>query len=239
MGVTGDGFKSRTYSAQDGLSLYYREYGDASLDRPPPHLTPVVCLPGLTRNSADFHELALRFSSERRVIALDYRGRGQSSYDPRPQNYQPEVYAADVLHLLTAANISRAVVVGTSIGGLLAMSLAAQRPTILAGVVLNDIGPEIDGAGLDNVRRYLTADMQPRTWDEAAAMVKDISLAAAPDFSEAQWMALTRRSFREDGNGNIRVDFDPAVAAEFLKSEPVLDLWPLQEQFFVRAEGAR
>lgn len=225
MGV--GGFESRTYSAQDGLCLFYREYGDHALDRPPPHLTPIVCLPGLTRNSADFHELALRFSSDRRVIALDYRGRGQSSYDPRPQNYHAAIYASDLLHLLTATNISRAVVVGTSLGGLLAMSLSAQRPTVLAGVVLNDIGPNIDGAGLDNVRHYLAADLHPRTWDEAATMIKGLSLAAAPDFSEAQWMALARRSFREGPNGDIRVDFDPAVAAEFLKAESVPDLWPL------------
>ena len=222
MGVTGDGFESRTYSAQDGLRLFYREYGDALSV-----LTPIVCLPGLTRNSADFQDLALRFSLDRRVIALDYRGRGQSAYDPKPHNYRAEVYASDVLHLLMAANISRAVVIGTSLGGLLAMSLAASRPAVLAGVVLNDIGPDIDGNGLDNVRQYLAADMRPRTWDEAAAMVKDISFDAAPDFSEAQWIALTRRSFREDENGNIRVDFDPAVGAAFLKAEPVPDLWPL------------
>jgi len=222
MGVTSEGFESRTYSAQDGLHLFFREYGDA-LSGP----TPIVCLSGLTRNSADFHDLALRLSQHRRVIALDYRGCGQSAYDPRPQNYRADVYASDVLHLLMATNIWRAVVVGTSLGGLLAMSLAAQRPAVLAGVVLNDIGPDIDGDGLDNVRQYLAADMRPQTWDEAAVMVKDTSLDAAPDFSDAQWMALARRSFREDETGNIRVDFDPAVGAAFLKAEPMPDLWPL------------
>ena len=232
MDLTDDGFESRTYSAQDGLRLFYREYGDVASDRTPsdltpPNLTPIICLSGLTRNSADFHDFALRFSPHRRVIALDYRGRGRSAYDPNPQNYRAGVYASDLLHLLMAANISRAVVVGTSLGGLLAMSLAAQRPAVLAGVVLNDIGPDIDGTGSDNVSQYLAADMRPRTWDEATAMVKDISSDAAPDFSDAQWMALTRRSFREDENGNIRVDFDPAVGAAFLKAEPLPDLWPL------------
>ena len=152
---------------------------------------------------------------------------GSIGVRPESANYRAGVYASNLLHLLMAANISRAVVVGTSLGGLLAMSLAAQRPAVLASVVLNDIGPDIDGTGSDNVSQYLAADMRPRTWDEATAMVKDISSDAAPDFSDAQWMALTRRSFREDENGNIRVDFDPAVGAAFLKAEPLPDLWPL------------
>lgn len=216
------GFRSREFSAQDGLRLFYREYGDAVSSA-----TPLLCLPGLTRSSADFHGLAMRHAAERRVVALDYRGRGRSAYDPDPANYRPDIYISDVVQLLAAANLPTAIVIGTSLGGLLAMSLSAHRPTVLAGVVLNDIGPEVETAGLDKIKSYLAEDMRPATWEEAAAKVKEISFDAAPDFSEADWMALARRSFRESDNGGIRLDFDPALAASMQKDFLIPDLWPL------------
>ena len=222
MGDMAAGFESREFSAQDGIRLFYREYGDSAAVR-----TPVLCLPGLTRNTADFHDFACRYASERRVVAMDYRGRGKSAYDPEPDNYRPDVYVGDVLHLLAAAQLPRAIVVGTSLGGLLAMSLSAQRPTVLAGVVLNDIGPEIDPAGLDRIKHFLAEDMRPGNWDEAVAKVKQVSLDAAPDFTEADWMALARRSFWENEKGDIRLDFDPALGTRFLKDGPLPDMWPL------------
>lgn len=217
-----DGYRRRHYSAGDGLRLCYREYGD-----PAASATPLVCLPGLTRNAADFHDLASRYAPERRVVALDYRGRGRSAYDPDPRNYRADVYVGDVLHLLAAANIPRAVVVGVSLGGLLAMFLAAHRPGVLAGVVLDDIGPEIESAGLEWIRRCLARDMRPGAWDEAAALTREVALDAMPDLSDDQWMAVARRSFREDEAGVIRPDFDPALADAFAKEGPLPDLWPL------------
>lgn len=217
-----DGYRSRHCSAGDGLRLFYREYGD-----PASSATPLVCLPGLTRNAADFHDLAARYAPGRRVIALDYRGRGRSAYDPDPRNYRAEVYVSDALHLLAAANVPRAVVVGVSLGGLLAMFLAAHRPGVLAGVVLNDIGPEIESAGLEWIRRCLARDMRPGTWDEAAALAREVALDAAPDLAADRWMTVARRSFREDEAGVIRPDFDPAVAVAFAKEDPPPDLWPL------------
>ena len=217
-----DGYRRRHYSAGDGLRLCYREYGD-----PASSATPLVCLPGLTRNAADFHDLAGRYAPERRVVALDYRGRGRSAYDPDPRNYRADVYVGDVLHLLAAANIPRAIVVGVSLGGLLAMFLAAHRPGVLAGVVLDDIGPEIESAGLEWIRRCLARDMRPGAWDEAAALTREVALDAMPDLSDDQWMAVARRSFREDEAGVIRPDFDPALADAFVKEGPLPDLWPL------------
>ena len=129
-------YREATVSAQDGLALYYRDYGDALASK-----TPVLCLPGLTRNSADFAELAARLSRGRRVLCPDYRGRGRSAYDSNWRNYDPYVYINDISHLLAATGIGRAVIVGTSMGGLLAMGLAVLRPTLVAGAVLNDIGP--------------------------------------------------------------------------------------------------
>ncbi len=222
MSAAGQGYRPRQYSAQDGLRLFYREYGDAVLPG-----TPLVCLPGLTRNAADFHELATRYAPARRVIAPDYRGHGRSAYDPDPRNYRAETWLGDLLHLLAAANVPRAVVVGTSLGGILAMLLAAQRPGVLAGVVLNDIGPEVESAGLERIGSILARGMRPRTWDEAAAMTREAALDAAVDFGDDQWMALARRSFREDEAGVIRPDFDPALGGAFSRDGPPPDMWPL------------
>src|ERR1700682_1187427 len=132
------GFRDCFFRSQDDLALYWRDYGDPASSR-----TPLLCLGGLTRNSKDFHVLAQALCGERRVLAPDYRGRGRSARDPNWRNYRPGTYLADILDLLTVAGVHRAVVLGTSMGGLLAMGLAAFRPTMLAGVILNDVGPEI------------------------------------------------------------------------------------------------
>src|SRR5262249_34199486 len=138
---------------QDGLRLYFRDYGDPASER-----TPVLCLTGLTRNSADFHEVALRVAGERRVLAPDYRGRGRSAYDPDWRNYEPRIYVNDAAHLLAATGVERAVVIGTSLGGLLAMGLSVLRPTMVAGIVLNDIGPGLVGSGLARIMDYVGKD---------------------------------------------------------------------------------
>src|SRR5690606_33321847 len=135
------GFREHQYGAGDGLRLYYRAYGD-----PDSPALPVLCLSGLTRNSRDFHHLAGRLAAGRRVICPDYRGRGCSARDPDWRSYPPRVYVDDILHLVVAANLHRFIVFGGWMGGLLAMGLAAARPTGLAGVVLNDVGPEINVA---------------------------------------------------------------------------------------------
>ncbi len=208
-------------SADDGLSLYLRDYGDAAARR-----APVLCLPGLTRNSADFEELAPRLARDRRVLCPDYRGRGRSDYDPDWRNYAPGRYLADSLDLLTATNAHGVVVIGTSLGGILAMMLAVARPTALAGVVLNDIGPEIDPRGIARIGAYLgTHDAQP-DWAAATAFVRE----AYPNrriTDDADWLRIARRSYRELADGRLHPDFDPAIARAFRagRGEPP-DLWP-------------
>jgi pimeloyl-ACP methyl ester carboxylesterase len=146
------GFQPRWFRSQDDLLLHGRDYGPDA-----PGL-PLLCLGGLTRNAKDFHDLALRHAPRRRVVAPDYRGRGLSSRDPDWRNYRPETYAGDVLDFLTVLGVERAVVLGTSMGGLLAMGLAALRPTLVAGVIINDIGPEVAGDGYRRILDYISTD---------------------------------------------------------------------------------
>src|ERR1043166_8100423 len=143
-------YREATVSAQDGLALYYRDYGDALASK-----TPVLCLPGLTRNSADFAELAGRLSGERRVICPDYRGRGRSAYDRNWRNYDPRVYLSDIVQLLAAPGLHRVIVTGTSMGGVITMGFAVAKPPMLAAAIINDIGPDIQGGGLSRIFDYV------------------------------------------------------------------------------------
>ena len=154
-------------SAPDGLRLYVRDYGDPLSDA-----TAVLCLGGLTRNSKDFDHVAQRLAGSRRVIALDYRGRGRSDYDPDWRNYKPETYLADIMTVLTALNVHPVVVCGTSLGGILAMGLAAVSPLAIAGAILNDVGPVVGGPGLQRILEYIGQDRPMANWDEATAEMK-------------------------------------------------------------------
>jgi len=157
---------SRFVTAQDGLKLHVRAYGASATSA-----LPVVCLPGLARTGADFHRLASTLADDaehpRYVLALDYRGRGLSDYDSNPDNYSLPVELADVLTILTALAISKAVIVGTSRGALLAMLLGSARPAALAGVVLNDIGPVIEPQGLARLKGYVGRLPQPKSFEDA------------------------------------------------------------------------
>ena len=200
------GYRAREFSAQDGLRLFFRDYGDAG-----GRATPVLCLPGLTRNSADFHELALALSVERRVLALDLRGRGRSARDGKAVNYANEVYLNDIGHLLTLAGCHRVAVLGTSLGGILAMGLGATRPTALAAVVLNDIGPVIAGRALADLRDGLLRVADPGAPKEAARLLRETQGASFPDFDQADWDAEAARRYRPDADGTPRADYDPAI----------------------------
>jgi pimeloyl-ACP methyl ester carboxylesterase len=215
-------------SAADGLRLYARDYGPEMSDA-----LPVVCLPGLARTSGDFEELAEALSRDavkpRRVLSLDYRGRGRSNRDKNWRNYDVRIELDDTLQVLTVAGIDKAVFVGTSRGGLITMALSAVRPTLLAGAVLNDVGPVIDGQGLARIRSYVGKLPAPRTIKEAGQMLKQMSDAQFPGFTEAQWEKLAHGTWRED-NGRLLLNYDPnlmkTLEAIDLES-PLPILWPL------------
>ena len=217
-------------SASDGLKLYTRDYGSRLSEA-----LPVVCLPGLARTSGDFHELALALSGDRqaprRVLALDYRGRGRSEWDKDWRRYDVRVELTDVLQVLTVAGIEEAVFVGTSRGGLITMAIGAARPTLLRGAVLNDIGPVIDGKGLVRIRGYVGKLPEPRSFSEAGQVLKQISDAQFPTFADADWEKMARGTWRE-AEGRLVLAYDPSLmkTLESIDLEaPLPVLWPLFE----------
>lgn len=197
-------------SAPDGLKLHARSYWSRSA----PAL-PVVCLPGLARSSADFETLAKALANSpggpRRVLALDYRGRGQSDYDRDPANYSFQIELADVLAVITALDCMPAVFVGTSRGGILAMLLAALRPSAIAGVILNDIGPVIEPKGLMRIKGYVGKLPQPRSYEEAADILRRLFDAQFPKLTADDWLANARRTFKLE-NGRLVPDYDVKLA---------------------------
>lgn len=206
------------YQSSDGLRLFFRDFSlrdglvqDNSVD----HTLPVLCLHGLTRNSRDFTDLAEHLSKTHRVIVPDVRGRGFSAFDPQPEHYQPAFYAADMWALLDHLGIQRCVVIGTSMGGVIGMIMAVQQPQRIAGLVLNDVGPELDGAGLARIAGYVGIKSEINTWDDAAAWVRTINGTALPEYSAAQWLQFARNTFREDAHGVPRADYDPTIASQF------------------------
>ncbi|MGN6621539.1 MAG: alpha/beta fold hydrolase [Sphingomonas sp.] len=143
------GFDDRYWQSADGLKLHYRDYAGGD-GRPP-----ILCIPGLTRNARDFEEVAARLAGVWRVLCVDLRGRGDSHYAKDPATYNPLTYAEDVLGLIDELSLTRVIAFGTSLGGLVTMLLAARASGRLAGALLNDVGPEIDPAGLARIRSYV------------------------------------------------------------------------------------
>ena len=211
----------RWFESVDGLRLYYRDYAPEA-----PGRLPVLCLPGLTRNSRDFEHVALRLRRERRVLCADLRGRGRSQHDPNWQNYHPGTYLGDIGRLLEHAGVERCIFFGTSLGGILTMLTAATQPQRIAAAILNDIGPEVDPAGLARIASYVGRYPPARTWPEAVATVRSTYEIALPDLTDEQWADYARRSY-SDVDGVPRLDMDPNIG-EAVRAAPAAaapDLW--------------
>ena len=213
-----DGF----LTVADSLLLHYRDYPG------PAGKLPLVCLHGLTRNARDFAEFAKRYSPQWRVLALDFRGRGSSGYDPLPNRYNPLTYAKDVLQLLDQLTIEKAAFVGTSLGGLVMMTIAAMAPDRIAASILNDVGPDVDVEGVKRILSYVGKDLRFRTWDEAAQTIAANNGASFDNYTQEDWVKMAKRNCREE-KGEIRFDYDMAIAEPFRTTGPVpsVDLWPL------------
>jgi len=211
------------FESHDGLPLFSRVYGGPAAAAPV-----VLCLHGLMRNGCDFGQLAVRLSARYRVIVPDVRGRGLSARDPNFRNYQIPVYLQDLTTLLTHLGAARVAIVGTSMGGLMAMVLAATAPQWVTAIVLNDVGPEVDPVGLERIRRYAGKAAPVRNWAEATAQLRLTYSVAWPGLSDERWEELVRLSYRENAQGLPEVDADPGIG-ELLRetSAAAPDLWPL------------
>ncbi len=209
-------YSEHHYRSQDGLSLYYREYGSGD--------QVVLCLHGLTRNSKDFHDLAEHLASDYRVISVDIRGRGQSDRDPRYVRYNPGQYVKDTWQLLDQLQLQKVTVIGTSLGGLMAMIMSDQQAQRLRAVVLNDIGPEIPLPAIQRIMSYAGRNPPAENWEEAALQVKRAYEIAMPDMPIEFWREFVKLSYRENAAGWPEPDMDPAIGLA-LRSPPAIFQW--------------
>ena len=220
--MIGHFFKSRC-----GLKFFFRDSPTSSDSE----LAPVVCLHGLTRNSEDFVELAEHLKPSRRVLALDFRGRGRSDFDPNYRNYFPTTYADDVVEWLDHLGIASAVFCGTSLGGMVTMVLAGQTPKRFAGAIINDIGPQVSMAGIRRIGQYVGKLKPAEHWGDAIANTRIMFEVACPDADAATWDAIARRTYRIGADGKPVLKSDPNIGKAFqeLGGSPA-DSWGLFEQ---------
>lgn len=214
-------YQDRFVTAADGVRLHARDYpGD-------PARPALVCLPGLTRNARDYAALAERCAGAWRVVGVDFRGRGESGRAEDWSSYAPATYAEDTRVLLAALEIDRFVAIGTSLGGIITLMLAADEPARLAGAVLNDIGPTIEATGMQRIRGYVGRPSSHPTWLHAARAVQDGNRDVYPDWELDDWIAMAKRAYRLTDKGKVVLDYDLRIAEPFKVTgeEAPLDLW--------------
>ncbi len=229
-------YRSHRFRSADGrLDLFARDYPGGG-----PGARPLLLMHALTRNSADFEPLvewllpwaANAAGGGYRLIVPDVRGRGRSDHDPEPAHYNPAVYAQDMFALMDDLGIESAGLVGTSMGGLVAMAMAAMNrgrsrelPSRIGPVVLNDVGAFLEPDALERIGSYVGKAGPFADWTEAAAACRAVNGAVFPDFTDADWMDFARRTCRET-DGGVAHDYDPAIAVPFEAESEQLDLWP-------------
>ena len=220
-GTSAQHWEDKYWTSHDGLKLHYRDYAGPS-DRPP-----LLMLHGLTRNSRDFEDVAARYAGDWRVIAVDFRGRGMSAWDPDSSHYAPTTYAADVIQLLDELDISEAIFLGTSLGGLVTMIVAAIAPQRIAGVLLNDVGPELDLSGIDRIKSYVGQPVLFRDWSDAAERLQARAGNVHPAYERDDWLRFAKRTCRATDAG-VEFDYDMAIADPFkaANSGETTDAWP-------------
>ncbi len=205
------------FTTKDGTNLYYEESGKG---------IPVLCLAGLTRNTADFDHVAPHLPV--RLIRMDYRGRGQSDWAD-PATYTVPQEADDALALLDYLGLDQAAILGTSRGGLIAMFLAATHKDRLLGVALNDIGPVIEERGMKVIRSYIGRNPAEDNHEDAAR-ARARNWVHFKDVPHARWLAEVRAHYAQTADGLV-IRYDPKLRDTFLETEakPAPDLWPLYD----------
>ena len=217
------GYNDGYWWSPDGLRLHYRDYPGQEDGRPA-----LLCLPGLTRNARDFEPLAEKLAGQWRMICPDMRGRAESAYAKDPMTYVPLTYLHDLERLLTDLALTRFVIVGTSLGGIIAMIMASTRPDRIAGAVINDVGPKIEEAGLARIRGYVGSGSTHPTWVHAARSVAENNADVFPGYRLDQWLAMAKRLYRLNSSGRVVLDYDMRIAEPLRVpgGETGVDLWP-------------
>ncbi|GHF26981.1 alpha/beta hydrolase [Kordiimonas sediminis] len=213
------------FTTTDGLKLHYRDYNNAPAGSPT-----VFCMPGLTRNSRDFAEIASYLSPNYRVIATEQRGRGDSDWDPNPENYLPPTYVADMLKLIAELKLENIFALGTSLGGLMSMILQATNPGLFKGIILNDIGMELSDEGVARIKGYVGKWNNIQTWEEAIESVVVPNRVVYPDFTDAEWEWFTKKLYVEK-DGIPVAAYDPAISNNMndRTEEAAPSLWPYMD----------
>ena len=214
-------YENKYWWSRDEVRLHYRDYPGPG-DKPP-----ILCIPGLTRNARDFADVAERLAGDWRVIAIDLRGRGESGYAKDPMSYVPLTYVQDVEALLAELGVASYVAFGTSLGGIVTMLLAGTARERLAGVLLNDVGPEIETAGLSRIRTYVGKSNTWPTWMHAARAVAEANGDVYPGYDIEDWLAMAKRLYRLNSAGRIVLDYDMKIAEPFRVpgNEAGPDMW--------------
>ena len=223
------GYTDGFWWSPDGLRLHYRDYAGGGEERPP-----LLCLPGLTRNARDFEPLAERLAGDWRLICPDMRGRAESAYAKDPMTYVPLIYLQDIGRLLADLAVTRFVAIGTSLGGIIAMLVAATHREWLAGALLNDVGPTLETAGLARIRTYVGVGQSHPSWVHAARALEESNRDIYPAYDLQQWIAMAKRLYRLNSAGRVVLDYDMRVAEPLRLTggeEAAPDMWPVMAAF--------
>lgn len=220
-------FEDIWYESADGLQLYARRYSAVNAPR-----GAVLCMHGLTRNSADFAELAKHLQTGYDVICADQRGRGRSDYDSDSSHYQPAVYVQDMFKLLDHLQLDDVVLIGTSMGGLMAMAMAAMHPERVRAITLNDIGPEVDPTGLKRIMAYAGKMPPVNSWAEAVEQTRAVNAIAFPNYNDNDWQRFASKLYVENESGVPTLAYDPSISTPIASDDSAAvpaDLWPVFE----------
>ncbi|MFL0799343.1 MAG: alpha/beta hydrolase [Agarilytica sp.] len=219
-----DAYKDMYYQSSDGLTLYARDYENPSATQV------VMLLHGFTRNSADFAELSEQLRADYRLIVPDQRGRGLSAYDSNTDNYNPAVYVNDMFTLLDTLKIESVMLIGTSMGGVISMTMASMKPALVKAIVLNDVGPEVEPEGLQRVVDSMGNNPTINNWDDAVAYAKEVNGVAYPDYTDEDWEVFSKNIYKFDDDGKPVAAFDSGTYTpikDFNAYETPLTIWPV------------
>lgn len=218
-------YTDQYFTNSSGLQQHYRLYAAEKAGA-----ETLLCMPGLTRNARDFEPVADLLGGRITIIAVNQRGRGLSDYDPDPTRYAPQTYVEDMFSLLDHLELDQVHIFGTSLGGLMGMIMQGMKPSILKSAIINDIGCEIEEAGLERIKSYVGGTPAPLSgWDKAVSVTRAIAADVYPDYTDDQWSAFARRLFTEMDDGQVRLDYDPDISVNFKNASETAapDLWPL------------